>query len=436
MEFRNLIYTSPSGVTLDYSFLGELNDSIEHDLGTFNFALVDNRYSQDSKVNTGNYSFTLILDNEYDVALVRSVAFEKKTSDSYGELQHPDPTLGSFPVVLVSANFQSNVIKDINTTYVTLVFQRDISSLSSIKSSSLSLIDDVTASIDELNESQQEDFSDAIKTSQLVAIANSVQLAISAMGDNIGKLSKSLSDVESRFNLLTDDILYNLDTLVYTPLLLAEKIQNLVQLPMEVNDSVNNRINSYNDFIDELTILTSSESIGIESGDQATINNIATRAVFVLASVSALNYCAVTGKDYSIDNLKNTDDDFDYDSYYSRAKVSEVLHNNQQTANNVIDFFSDISSNFSASSFFKQYIDKSILSKKLLSYTDNALNSKLLSLPSEKTVTLTKPTTPLQLCVKYYDSASINILKFFLKTNSISGKEIYLLKKNREIVVF
>lgn len=436
MTYRDFIYTSPSGTSINYAHTGELKDSVNHELGEFDFALVDNNYHQDEKINTGDYAFTLILSSESSVRQVRNIVNEKKTKDSYGTLQHPDPTLGTFPVVLVRADFNSNAVTDIENTYVNLIFKRTLPKLKNIESEYTTLTDDIEALVDELNVKQQLDFESTIDENNLSTIVSTATNAISSMATTLKPLSKKLSTIEIRFNLLVDDLLNNMDTLIYTPLLLAEKVQNLIMLPSEVDTSVNARLNAYDSFLDELFILSESEEQGILIGDGAVKNNIATRAILMLSTLSAMNYCAFTGASYSIDDLKNDTEDFDYDSYYSRAQVLEVQKNLHTRTKEVIDFLSEISSNFSGETFFKQYIDYSILSKQILNYTDKSLNSRLLRLPIEIRTTLDKPANIITLCYEYYNSIDLNLIKFFNKTNNIMQKEYYILNKGREIVTF
>jgi len=127
--YRNLAYTTPSGKRFEFVYNGDLSDGVTHNLAEFQFAGVNEKYFQDRTVTSDEFPFNLSITDQTLLQEVREAFDEKVEPGKVGTLEHPDITLGNFPVVLASAKFVQNSVKGIGAVIVSVVFYKTIPNL-------------------------------------------------------------------------------------------------------------------------------------------------------------------------------------------------------------------------------------------------------------------------------------------------------------------
>lgn len=443
-DYRNLAYTGPSGTRLEFVYNGDITDEVQHNLGEFQFSNVDGKYYQDRSITTGAYPFVVILsgaDAQDQLREIRALFSEKVTIDNPGFLEHPDPTLGTFPVVVAGFKPIQNAIKARNVIRVEVNFFRQIPNLiggDPSEADNPASAASTAVAIQELNTDQAQDLADTIDDSTGRGFAAFVESAIAvAQGaqEALGSLAAQVDEINTRFTNAFAEIISTADELARAPFTLARQIQNLVQLPMLAVDSVADRVAAYQEYVNETLGLTESDLIDIEAGSPVGKNILATKGLAALAAVSAINYSAVSGEAVSLDQII-TGDPLSENGYLSRMDIIDTIAAVQDSALQVTDTISEQAANFGAVNFFDQYFDYSILNKNLITATVRNLNTRVFSANQEITFVTGFEENIVPLCARLYGSVQVNTIKFLIESNNLHGDEIYLVPAGKEIVYY
>lgn len=442
--YRPLAYTTPqTGQRIEFTYDGAINDGVTHNLGSFNFSGVDGTFHQDKSLTTEDYTFTVFVNNQDDLKLLRSALNEKRTDTNTGTLEHPDPTLGTFPVVISSYSMAQNSVKKSGVIAVTITFLKTITNLlggdpsETLNPSSASSF---LSALDELNLSQAIDFANSVVNetgASLSALSNRVTDFVNDVTSGLDSLSRLSSSIYTEFTNLSAEIKNNIDTLVTTPFNLARQIQNLVQLPMLATDNADIRITAYISLYKKSLIFDASDETEFTNGTGAGVNILAAAGLNSLTSISAINYSAISTPSVTLDDIISSDNDIEnLPGYLSRPKIIDTINSVIESAQETAETLSEKASNFNAETFFTQYFDYSILSKTIVSKTVKNLNKRVFDTSKEVTIITDRELTPIQHCADLYQSLELNTLNFFIQSNNLRGDEIYIVPKNREIVYY
>ena len=437
-NYRNLAYTSPKTKTrLEFPFDGELSDSVDHNLGSFQFAGQDGTYHQDNSLNTGDYSFTLLIDDQEQLNIIRSIFNEKKTEDSVGKLEHPDPTLGTFPVVISGISYKQNTTKKSGVASITVTFLRDIPNLlgAEIESSSASA---TASAIDKMNIDQANEFANSVDLSTgagLAAMINSTKDVVSNAHAKLRSVSTGVDKVTILFENLAFDILSNVDDLAREPFNLARQMQNLIQLPMLAVNQARDRITAYTKFVNDTVAFTETQENEFAIGSASGKNILSVAGLTALAGISAINYSAVSTESISLSEIK-TGAVTIKEGYLSRPQILETIQSVLNNALNVTTILSEKASLFGAETFFTQYFDYSILNKTIVANTVKNLNNRIFNTTREVTFTTEIEVSIIEWCNRLYKSVELTTLNFFKDTNNIHGDNIFLVEKGKEIIYY
>lgn len=443
-EYRNLAYTSPGGTRLEFVYNGDITDEVQHNLGEFQFSNVDGKYYQDRSITTGAYPFVVILagaDAQDQLREVRALFEEKVTIDNPGILEHPDPTLGTFPVVVAGYKPIQNAIRARNVIRVEVNFFRQIPNLiggDPSETDNPASAASTAAAIADLNTDQAQDLENTIDDSTGRGFAAFVESAISvAQGAQaaLGSLAAQVDEINIRFTNTFAEIISTADELARAPFTLARQIQNLIQLPMLAVDSVRDRVAAYQDYVNETIEFSESDLNEIAAGSAAGKNILATKGLAALAAVSAINYSAVSGQAVTLDQII-TGDPLTENGYLSRQQIIDTIGAVQGSALQVTDTISGKAADFGADIFFNQYFDYSILNKNLITATVRNLNARVFSANQERRFVTEIEENVVPLCGRLYNSVQLNTIKFLIESNSLHGDEIYLVPEGKEIVYY
>lgn len=441
IEYRNLAYTSPSGIRLQFDYDGVISDGVSHNLGEFQFAGTDDKYFQDRSISSDDYAFNILINNQIVLRQVRAVFSELVTLGNPGILEHPDPTIPSFPVVVAGFKVDQNSIKGIGKIVVSVIFNRQIPDLIAgdpVESDNPASASATANKIDELNADQATDAENSVNQTTGSGTAAYITTTIDTADDAksfLGGLAAKSNEINIRFLNAYSDIVANVDKYVKEPFTLARKMQNLVQLPMLAVESVNDRIAAYKDYVNQTLSINESQSADIESGSPSGANIITAKSTAALAGISAINFSAVSGQSVNLDQIKAGD--FSIDGVYlSRKQILETIESVQSTALFTTAILSELAAKFGSDSFFSQYFDYSILNKVLLTSTVRNLNNRIFSAVQERILVTDKEYHPIVLCGALYGSVELATIDFFNSSNEIHGDELYLIPKGKEIVYY
>jgi len=437
-NYRNLAYKAPqTGTRVEFPFDDELNDSVTHNLGAFQFAGQDGIFHQDNSLNTGDYTFVLLIDDQDFLRELRSIFNEKKTEDSTGELEHPDPTIGTFPAVISKIVYGQNTTKKSGIAKITITFVRDIPNL--LGGDPLSSSASATASaIDELNIEQANDFANSVDLSTgagFASLVNKTVQSVNAAKDKLGTMAGAVDDVAILFSNTAQDILTNVDELARSPFDLARQMQNLIQLPMLAVDQATLRLSNYIEYVEEILAFSGTEENEFESGSPSGKNILSVAGLSSLAGISAINYSAVATESISLSEIQSGETT-SAGGYLSRPQIIETIQATLNSALNATEILSDRASIFGATTFFTQYFDYSILNKTIVANTVKNLNERVFATAREIIFTTEEEISIIEWCSRLYNSVELTTLNFFKDTNMIHGDEVFLVPKGREIIYY
>lgn len=441
IDYRPLAYTAPSGDRLEFLYDGSIEDGKTHNLGEFTFSGTDEKYFQDRSLTSNAYPFNVLVRDQSVLRTIRKTLDEKIKDGNTGILEHPDPTIGTFPVVVSDYTVSQNSVKGKGIIRIAITFYKTITNLLGgdiTESLNPSSAKGVLVAIDELNISQANDFADSVN----VDYGDGASSLVNSILTTLDNIELFLNDL-----IVLDDELYNIylnelseirntiDDLVKTPGDLAQRIQNIIQMAMITIDNPTTRISAYSNLL-SVTLTFSEENEKEFSNGTSTGKNILSNAGLVsLAVISAINYSAVSTKSVTIDDILSGNETPDA-GYLSRNQVLETLNSVQNLAFTTTETLSEKASNFGAVTFFDQYFDYSILNKNLISQTIKNLNKRIFDTTKEVKITTDIELTPIQHCANLYNSVELSTIEFFIDSNILRGDEIFLVPKGREILYY
>lgn len=440
INYRPLALTTPSGQRFEFLYNGELEDGKTHNLGEFTFSGQDEKYFQDKSITSDSFPFTILLRDQDVLKTVRTAFDEKKTDTADFILEHPDPSLGTFPVVVSNYKVSQNSVKGRGIIRVSVVFFKTITNLlggDPTESTNPSSAGSTLTAIDELNIDQATDFENSVNLdfgSAIAALSERTIGAVNTITDSLSAMASVKEEISTLFNNTAQEILTTIDTIVLTPFDLARQMQNLIQLPMLAIDDPTQRIATYSELLTSLTVFSQDDETEFTSGSPSGLNILSGAGLFALATVSAINYSAVSTSSVTLEEIVSGEPVSS--GYISRNQIIETIDSILNTALNVTETFSEKSSNFGAETFFTQYFDYSILNKNLIAATVKNLNNRVFNTSREITIVTDQELTPIQWCANLYQSVELNTVVFFNDSNNIRGDEIFLVPKNREVVYY
>ena len=442
VTYRPLGFISPVTKTrIQFLYDGEISDGKTHNLGEFQFSGKDEKYFQDRSLTSDAYGFNILLDNQDDLRIVRALFDEKVTQDNPGMLEHPDPTLGTFPVVTSSYKVDQNSVNKIGIIQVSVVFFRQIPNLIGGDPSESNNPASAAATlkrIDQLNIEQAEDMEDSVDLSTGQGTASLVEGTISAVEaaqEFLGSIAAQVDAINILFTNLAAEILSTADELARAPFDLARQVQNLIQLPMLAVDSATDRISAYTEYVNEVTTFDETEENEFTAGSPSGKNTLSIAGVASLAAISAINYSAVSTKSVTLDEIVSGEEISDI-GYLSRRQIIETIQAVQNIALIITQILSQFAADFGALTFFSQYFDYSILNKNLITATIRNLNARIFSTSQEIIIITDKERNTVDLSAEVYGSVEVNTVQFLVSSNQLHGDEIYLIPKGKEIVFY
>lgn len=440
--YRPLAYTSPqTGTRIEFSYDGTLSDGVTHNLGEFQFSGVDEKYFQDRSLTSDEYGFNIFLDSQDDLKTVRQLFDEKVTQGKTGSLEHPDPSLGTFPVCVASYKVDQNSVKGIGVISVSVVFYKTIPNLvggdpseSNNPASAMAM----SASIDDLNVDQATRFADEVKGSAGKGFATIVEKtnAIVETAESVfSSIASKVDSVNIAFTSSVAETLSTADELARSPFDLARQVQTLIQLPMLAIDSATERLDAYEDYVSEVLDFTNDDKNEFAGATTSGKNTLSVTGVAVLAAISAINYSAVSTDSATISDITSGEDTVPT-GYLSRSDILSAIKTVQTVAVNATEELSKQASNFDDTTFFKQYFDYSILDKTIISATVTNLQKRIYNSAREVTITNDVERGVVQACADLYGTVNNNTIQFLIDSNGLHGDEIFLIPKGKELIYY
>ena len=442
VTYRQLAFTSPVTKTrIEFVHSGAMEDGKTHNLGEFRFAGVDEKYFQDRSLTSDAFGFTLLFNDQDELRIARALLDEKVTEDNPGTLEHPDPTLGTFPVVTSSYKVNQNTVKGQGVISVSVVFFRQIPNLiggDPSESNNPATAASQLKAINELSIDQAEDFETSVDLSTgqgTAALVETSTFSVEAAQARLGSMAAQVDEINILFTTKVAEILSTIDELARAPFDLARQIQNLILLPMLAIDSATNRISAYTEYVVDVLQFSETQEAEFEAGSPAGKNILSMAGVSALAAISAINYSAVSTESVTLDQI-TSGAEIPETGYLSRRQIIETIQAILNTAFSTTEILSEAAADFGAQTFFSQYFDYSILNKNLVTATVRNLNGRIFSTSREIIIITDREISPAKLSADVYGSIELNTIEFLLSSNGLHGDSIYLIAKDEEILYY
>lgn len=388
-------YTSPSGTrqTFDYE---NVSSSFEKKTSAFEFPDADGTFIQDLGRSGRRYPLRLFFHgNDYDqeVAAFEALLEEQGT----GKLEHP--IYGSKSVVPFGAVRRRDDLKTAsNQAIVEVTFWETIDVVYPAAQGDPASA--VRAAVDEYNTAQAGEFAENISLSSTVE-QNLFKNAFETAASVTKNVLQTTADVARFF----DSLIRGVDALVSQPLALAQQCSLAIQQAGSSAGVFAARSQAYAEL---LGLITTGES-----ATNQTENSFRTSDLYASGYVSGVVLTAINS---TFDNRRQAID--------AAASVAEQFDTLVAWRDSNLEQLGILDTGGS----YQQL-------QEAVAVVTGALVQISFTLPQERTVTLSRNRTIVDLCAELYGEVDSR-LDFLINTNNLSGSEIIELPKGREIVYY
>lgn len=408
-RIREAAYTSPSGTRLLFDY-ENVSKSVDKKTAAFDFPDANGTFIQDLGHTGRKYPLRVIFwGNDYDQ---EADAFEAALLEAgTGKLEHP--IYGVINVVPFGSIKRRDDLKTAaNQAIIELIFWETTDVV--YPTSQTDPASAVLSSVSEYNEAAAAEFegvTDIDSATEQATFKNSYTALLDSAKQGLQAVADTQENVQKQFNAVNDSINNGIDILVRDPLTLASQTVIMLQAPARALTSIEARLSDYGGL-----------SSSIISGD------------------SAVQQPGI-GSDNS--NAFHTSDL--YASTYVTGSIVSVINNRFETktdalaaADLVLQQFADVAAwrddNFQSLG----EVDTGTAYQQLqeaVALTAGFLVEISFSLKQERSLTLTRPRTIIDLVAELYGSID-DQLDFFIDSNNLTGSEILEVPRGREVVYY
>jgi prophage DNA circulation protein len=414
-------YTSPSGIRQEFFYSTGLEKSFEHKLDRYEFADLDVSYFQDLGLTSDVLPMQVkIKGPDYDLDAKNFEALLKEKGQ--GILEHP--IHGTKNVVIGSVRrFDDPINAGGFATFDIAFFETDELQPAETIAFAAELADQQNILA---NEASAASFANTIKLRNILDQINFQETYRNYIGlveSALAKVAAIQGEIAIAFNQVLGDILNNLDTLIETPLQLAQQTQFLIQLPLQATESFSERFTSYAELLEDVLQLDGDGVSFLESRDinVSLLNDTLISELFGSAAINAVIQSASLS------------------SYTIRTDALTASESVTTEFNKLTEILDRIQTKYENEIFFDQYFSQSQNyneMRTLLLTVIKDIQKRLLSLAIEKKFNLTLDKHYIDVCGSEYGKIDDETLQFFQDTNNIHGDDFFILNKGREITVY
>lgn len=431
-----IVLLSPEGNEFNGKWRGSPRN-MPKKLGILRHPKIKGDIVQDLEVGSAIYPITFYFDGDNNDT-EGAAFFHACKETGLWEITHP--VHGFLGLQLVSVEqvddpVESGGITTFNTEWIEPIDPLELKTARELKG----IID---GKINDLNVSAAQQFADDI-----LATSKSLRGSIEATTDGIGRVSDlvlgplftTVDALDNAVDAIQNGITDTHNATVLQARSLAGQIQNLITLPLFANNELESRLDIYSDLVSALSLQLPGENeraVRDTASNEEKINTIATTELALTAGVAAaakiVTTAAVTPRGLGPDAVG---------ALATRAQSITAAINLIGFFNGIIDSIETAGDEYSDLTIDKQYYSFS------QSYTDAALLVYLsveylltvaLELSIERRFTTDRPRAPIEITITEYGDLGENDSNFdlFVRSNELQGKDIVLLPRGREVVIY
>lgn len=409
------IYTSPSGLPIEFTFV-DLSRVTRKRTRVFDYSGVDDSYVQDNGIGARTYPIRCIFNGPNHDRLATS--FEASLAErGPGELQHP--LYGKFRAIpLGEFTRRNDLVESANESIVEVTFS---TTLVDIYPAALGFpVNEILASIDGFDLSAADAFATLAELQTVARQANfksalraSLATVRGAFDSVSGVTSEARRAIQDNENLLNEAV----DTLIGTPLVLAQQILGFVAAPGRLISGLGSRLEGYGRMIDNMIAVYGprDSDVGLLDKSRADLaNSLRLADLILLAGSTNMSRAAVeeraSSRSSALSSALTILERLDDVTAWRDARMgSLVLSDPPQPYADALD----------AASRAAGYLVQN-------SY----------SLLPERRLALDRPRNFVELCAELYGSVSNETLDRFIADNDLGGDEFFEFQRGRVVVYY
>lgn len=433
---KEIILISPQGTEFFGKWRGG-ERTLPKKLGVLKFPKVKGDIVQDMDVGSMLYPLVFFFEGENNDIEAR--AFMQSASEN-GTWTINHPVYGFLELQLMTVTEAARPVESGNITEITCQWIEPIDPLTLKTARQLAgIIDGKIADLD-VNAAQQ--FAD-----NLLTTSETLRGAIKATTDGInaatevilGPLFTTVDALDNTVDAIQNGMIDTHNATVLKLDSLAGQVQNLITLPLFANDQLETRLTAYGELISALSnqLPGGSESLLPDTfSDRVKINSVGTLELGMSAALSAIakitTTSAVAPRGVAAD---------DTGVLSTKAQAIKAIEDLTEFFNAVIDALDGSMELFETNTIDEQYYSQS------QSFNDAAaliflcieyLLSVAFELSVERRFVIDRPRAPIEITITEYGTLGENDGNFdlFIRSNNLIGKDILLLPRGREVVVY
>jgi hypothetical protein len=408
-RLREAAYTSPGGTRQLFQY-ENVQLTVSKKTTAFEYPDVDGTFVQDLGVTGRRYPLRLFFSgSDYDFEAEEFLQLLSEVGT--GTLEHP--SYGTVDVVpFGDITRRDDLVTQANQAIFEVTFFSTIGVV--FPTSQADPSSDVNQSVEEYNDAAADEYADSTDITDETNRAefeNQNQALVNSTVSTLSPIAASQDDTERQFSTISDSILRSLPVLSDTPAVLGAQTILMIQSPARAQTSISARLDAYESMTGDITI-----------GDD---------------TVADCKICDEDSNEFHINDL--------YASTYITGSIISVLNHQFVTkseallaAQRIIIQFESVSNWREANFAELGEIDTGAAYQQLqqsVAITAGFLVQLSFSLKQERRFTLERERTIIDLVAELYGSVD-DQLDFFIYSNNLTGSEILLLPRGRQIVYY
>jgi prophage DNA circulation protein len=431
-------FISPEGNEFEAKWLGD-SRTMEKKLGIFVFPRVAGNVVQDLDVNSTQYSTTFYFDGK-DCDLNSKAFFQSAAERGRWTITHP--VHGFLELQLITIKENDNLVVEggyvaIETEWIEPIDEDTL--LTAAEAAGI-----VDSGIDDLNTSAFEQFTEALDTAT-EALSNGINTVVNGVANVtdfvLSPLTSTVDALDNTTNLVQNGINDTLNATVLDVQSLAGQIQQLVTLPALATTNIESSQSLYDDAIDAwIALLPDTRgALAEEEANQALVVELALSAALSAYARIAVN--GIRAAQAAGVQIPTTDIVLEGEPIQTRAQAVAAAVKTAETFTKITNALDLVQEAFETKDIDKQFFAQAFSfndAAQLMGQTIKFLLISSFDLKIERRIVLDQPRCPVEIVVSEYGTLGDNDsnLDLFIKSNSLSGDDIYMLPPGREVVIY
>jgi prophage DNA circulation protein len=447
-------FTSPEGREFTAKWRGG-ERSLEKKVAIFAYPNVKGNITQDLEVNSSMYPITFFFDGENSDKFGKAF-FQAAREKGRWVVVHP--VYGYVELQLLSIKQSDQPVTDGGIVTFESEWIEPIDETTRLTAAEMAGLVDID--IDSLNDSLFSEFTDALdaSTEALKSAVEGVVTGVANVTDAVLEpLFSTVDALDNAMTIIHNGIQNTLNATVLDVFSLAGQIQSLIQTPALATTSLAATLEYYDDLAEELTndLPNTSGRLSQKENNQVLVIQLAlgsataarakATALAVKRAQAAQRATVVASDAAELAGVATvitaTGDVIEADPLETRAQAVEFARDLSSAFRAIVESLEDKQKDFESEDVDKQYfsqLQSYTIAAKMTASAAQLLLTTSFDLKVERRFRLDRPRSAIDIAAVEYDGlgeADSN-LDLFIRSNNLSGDEIYMLPAGTEVVIY